>query len=57
MIIIENEIVNFQGFQPALNRQGAYKGGVLLTREGCFSQRRGLVERGHAEVGSFLKTC
>ena len=50
-------MVDLQGFQLALNRQGAYKGGVLLTREGCFSQRRGLVERGHAEVGSFLKTC
>ena len=24
-------MVNFQGFQLALNRQGAYKGGVLLT--------------------------
>ena len=49
-------MVDFQGFQLALNRQGAYKGGVLLTVERCFSQGRGLFERG-AEVGSFLKTC
>ena len=50
-------MVNFQGFQLALNRQGAYKGGVLLTVERCFSQGRDLFERGHAEVGSFLKIC
>lgn len=35
-------MVDFQGFQLALNRQGAYKGGVLLTVERCFSQGRGL---------------
>ena len=26
-------------------RGASHKGGVLLTREGCISQRRGLVER------------
>ena len=39
-------MVDFQGFQPARNRQGAYKGGVLLTREGCFSQGRGASHKG-----------
>ena len=39
-------MVDFQGFQLARNRQGAYKGGVLLTREGCFSQGRGASHKG-----------